>query len=126
MGMPTKTVRPRSDRTELKVIVDFYDFMRYLVERIEKFPRHHRYSLGIAMENRLQEMLGLLIRAKYASEKVATLDEVNVQLDVLRFQLRLAKDLKALPVKSHGHATKLMLDIGGQIGGWRRHQGRVA
>ncbi len=32
---------------ELKVISDFYDLMLYLIQRIEKFPRHHRYSLVI-------------------------------------------------------------------------------
>ena len=31
---------------ELKVIQDFYDLMLYLIQRVEKFPRHHRYSLG--------------------------------------------------------------------------------
>ena len=35
---------------ELKVIQDFYDLMLYLVQRMEKFPRHHRYSLGTARE----------------------------------------------------------------------------
>jgi hypothetical protein len=33
---------------ELKVIQDFYDFMLWLIGHTEKFPRHHRYSLGIA------------------------------------------------------------------------------
>ena len=32
---------------ELKIISDFYDFTFYLIQRIEKFPRHHRYSLGV-------------------------------------------------------------------------------
>lgn len=113
------STKTRADR-ELKVIADFYDFMLYLIQRIEKFPRHHRYSLGIALENRLQEILALLLRAKYAREKTTLLDEVNVELDVLRFQVRLAKDLKALPTRSHGHAGKLLLDIGSQVGGWRK------
>jgi len=33
---------------ELKVIADFYDFMLWLIRHTEKFPRHHRYSLGLA------------------------------------------------------------------------------
>ena len=33
---------------ELKVIADFYDFMLWLIHHTEKFPRHHRYSLGVA------------------------------------------------------------------------------
>ena len=37
---------------ELKVISDFYDFMLWLIRHTEKFPRHRRYSLGAAMEDR--------------------------------------------------------------------------
>jgi hypothetical protein len=51
---------------ELKVIADFYDLTLYLIGRIEKFPRHHRYSLGADMERRLQAIQALLIRARYA------------------------------------------------------------
>ncbi len=93
---------------ELKVISDFYDFMLWLIRHTEKFPRHHRYSLGIAMENRLQRILELLLRAKYSWQKAGFLNDANIELEVLRFQVRLAKDLKALPAKSHGHAAEVM------------------
>lgn len=105
---------------ELKVLADFYDFMLWLMKHTEKFPKHHRYSLGNAMENRLQTILALLLSAKYAKEKVAFLNDANLELEILRFQVRLAKDLRAISVDSHGHATKLMLDIGSQIGGWTK------
>ena len=108
---------------ELKVISDFYDFMLWLMKHTEKFPRHHRYSLGSAIEARLQVLLGLLLRAKYAKEKCALLHEANLELDILRFQLRLAKDLKVLPITSHGYATKLLIEIGAQIGGWSKSVG---
>ncbi len=72
------------------------------------------------MESHLQTILALLLRAKYSREKVKILDEANIELEVLRFQLRLAKDLKALSVKSHGYGTKLALSIGSQIGGWQK------
>ena len=109
---------------ELKVISDFYDFMLWLIQHTEQFPRHHRYSLGIAMENRLQTILKLLIRAKYTKgeTKAGHLSDANIELEVLRFQVRLAKDLKALPIKSHGHAAEVMLSIGSQIGGWLKGQ----
>ena len=111
---------------ELKVIQDFYDFVLWLVQHTEKFPRHHRYSLGIAMENRLQRILELLLRAKYSREKAGFLNDANMELEVLRFQVRLAKDLKALPAKSHGHAAGVMQGIGAQIGGWLASKGRQA
>ena len=103
---------------ELKVIQDFYDFMLWLIQHTEKFPRHHRYSLGVAMENRLQRILELLLRAKYTRDTAGYLNDANVELEVLRFQVRLATDVRALPLKSHGHAAGVMQQIGAQIGGW--------
>jgi hypothetical protein len=108
---------------ELKVIADFYDFMLWLIQHTEQFPRHHRYSLGVAMENRLQTILALLLRAKYGREKTRWLHEANLELEILRFQVRLAKDLRALSINSHGHAAGLLQNIGAQIGGWLRSKG---
>ena len=107
---------------ELKVIGDFYDFMLWTIRHTEKFPRHHRYSLGIAIENRLQSILGLLLRAKYKREKGFVLDDANIELEVLRFQIRIAKDLKILPIRSHGYAADAMQSIGAQIGGWIKNR----
>ena len=106
---------------ELQVIADFYDLVHYLTQRIDRFPRHHRHSLGLDMAHRLQVVLALLIRAKYAGagkDKAGLLADVNVELEVLRFQLRLAKDLAALPLNSHGHAIERMAQVGAQVGGW--------
>ncbi len=105
---------------DLKVIQDFYDFMLWLIRHTEKFPRHHRYSLGLAMENRLQRILELLLRARFSREKAGFLGEANMELHVLRFQVRLAKDLRALSLKSHGYAAEAMQAIGAQVGGWRK------
>lgn len=107
---------------ELKVIADFYDFMLWLIQHTEKFPRHHRYSLGLAMENRLQTILMLLLKAKYSKDKSQLLDQANIEIEVLRFQIRLAKDLRVLPVKSHGYAAQVMQSIGSQVGGWLKNK----
>lgn len=105
---------------ELKIIQDFYDFMLWMIRHIEKYPRHHRYSLGYAMENRLQKILGLLLKAKYSSEKRDILSDANIELEILRFQLRLSKDLEILPIKSYGFGSKSLLAIGSQAGGWMK------
>lgn len=103
---------------ELTIISDFYDFMLWVIRHTEKFPRHHRYSLGLAIENRLQSLLGMLLKAKYSMDKAGILNDANIELEILRFQMRLAKDLQVLPVKSHGYAAKSIGSIGSQIGGW--------
>ena len=110
---------------ELKVIDDFYDLLIWMTRHTEKFPRHHRYSLGIAIENRLQVILAHLLRAKYTKRKVRWLTEANVELEVLRFQVRLARDLKALPASSHAFAAKSLLGVGAQVGGWLKSLGML-
>jgi len=103
---------------ELKVIADFYYFMLWMIRHVEQFPRHHRYSLGMTIENRLQAILCLLLQAKYTKDRRTALERCNIELEILRFQVRLAKDLKALASGSHGHSVRQMLDIGVQVGGW--------
>ena len=112
--------------SELKVISDYYDFMLWMIRHTEQFPRHHRYSLGVAIEDRLQTILALLLKAKYRADKVGYLNDANVELDILRFQIRLAVDLKVLTVTSQGHGSKLLLEIGAQIGGWLKSKGGAA
>lgn len=77
---------------ELKIISDCYDLAVYLSRRAEKFPRSHRYTLGAEIERRVQGLLGELVRARYVSsgeQRVAILADVNTELEVLRFQVRL-------------------------------------
>ncbi len=75
---------------ELKIIQVFYDFMLWMIRHIEKYPRHHRYSLGYAMESRMQKILELLLKAKYRKDKKAMLNDANIELEILRFQLRVS------------------------------------
>lgn len=109
----------KGDR-ELTVLSDYYDFMLWMIQRIERFPRHHRYSLGITMENRMQAILAGLIEAKYTRAKAPLLHQVNLDLEVLRFQSRLATDVKALPLRSRQSAMRMLENVGSQVGGWRR------
>ncbi len=82
---------------ELAVIRDAYALNLELARRVEKFPRHQRAGLGTDLTRHARELLNTLIRAKYgtAAERPALLAEVNVGLELLRFQLRLAVDLRA-------------------------------
>lgn len=60
------------------------------------------------------------------------MDDANLKLEVVRFQMRLAKDLLCLQVKSYGFAAKKIDEIGKLVGGWlkqrqsiRRNRGRT-
>ncbi len=107
---------------ELAVIRGAYALNVELARRVEKFPRHQRAGLGADLTKHARDLLGGLIRAKYAalSDRPALLNEVNVGLELLRFHLRLAVDLRAYPLTAHGHLLGLADDVGRQVGGWLR------
>ena len=105
---------------ELPVIRAFYDFILWLSPKIANFPRDYRFVLGERMERQLYAILENLIRAKYRRVRKAVLEDVNLDLEILRFQVRLAKDLRCLPLKSYGQAAEQITDIGRQVGGWHR------
>ena len=83
-GCTTSEVIPRmpsgKKTDELPIISAFYDFILWLVPKMSKFPREHRFTLGQRMERLLYEILEKLIRAKFTRERRDILANVNVDL----------------------------------------------
>jgi hypothetical protein len=105
---------------ELTVITKTYDLILWSCNHTSKFPRNHRFVLGERIERNLYTLLETLIRAKYTKERQRLLEEANLTLEILRFQMRLAKDLQCLKVNSYGFAAKSIDEIGRLVGGWLR------
>jgi hypothetical protein len=82
--------------TELRVITQAYDLVKWSCEHTSRFPRNQRFVLGERIERRLYELLETLIEAKYAKARQELLRQANLSLEVLRFQMRLAKDSNCL------------------------------
>jgi hypothetical protein len=51
--------------------------------------------------------------------------QANLVLEILRFQMRLAKDLQCLKVESYGCAAKAIDEIGKLVGGWLKSGGKA-
>jgi len=108
--------------SELNVIRDGYSLTVELARRVEKFPRHHRSGLGDDLSRSARAILAGLIRTKYAAapNKLPLLVDINLALELLRFELRLAVDLRVLPVSAHGQLIRMAETVGSQVGGWMR------
>src|SRR5947209_12347198 len=103
---------------ELPVIAKTYDLVKWTCQHTAKFPRSHRFVLGERIERRLYDLLETLIQARYTRDRQALLRQANLNLEVLRFQLRLAHDLQCLRTNSYGFATRALQEIGAMVGGW--------
>jgi len=103
---------------ELTVITKTYDLILWSCKHTSKFPRNHRFVLGEKLERNLYELLETLIKAKYSKPRAYLLEQANLTIEVLRFQLRLAKDLNCLKIASYEFAIKELIEIGKLIGSW--------
>ena len=113
----------RSGHEELVVITKAYDLVLWSCHHTGKFPRNHRFVLGERIERNLYDVLEMLIKAKYTRQRDELLRQVNLTLEILRFQMRLAKDLQCLKVESYGFAAKALDEIGRLVGGWLKTGG---
>src|SRR3954464_5148438 len=106
------------EQVELTVITKTYDLILWSCHHTSKFPRNHRFVLGERIERSLYNLLETLIAAKYRKDRRPLLEEANLALEILRFQMRLAKDLQCLKVESYAFAAKAIDEIRCPVGGW--------
>src|SRR6516164_52131 len=81
----------RRDYEELTVITKTYDLILWSCNHTGKFPRNHRFVLGERIERNLYDLLETLIRAKYTKQRQDLLEQANLTLEILRFQMRLVQ-----------------------------------
>lgn len=108
-----------------QIVTRVYDLLLYLLPQIAKFPRAHRFQLGAHFEKQLYEIFEGMITASYTRERLPLLRRLNIQLEHCRHWLRLCKDLRLLSLQRYEVASRHFNDIGVQLGGWIKQQGRT-
>ena len=101
-------------------VQDCRELLLWMIPHLDKLPRNRRYTLGDKLENRVLCVLESLVEAAYTKNKLGLLAKANRDLEVCRHLWRLCFDFKGVSVKSYEHGSKLMLDLGRQIGGWTK------
>jgi hypothetical protein len=97
-----------------------FDLLVYLLSASDKLPRSYRLVLG----RRLQEIglgyLDLLLRARRCvpDQRRALLDQADVELDRLRYTVRLCHELGLFSQRQYLHASGLLAETGKLLGTW--------
>lgn len=95
-----------------------HDCFLYLHIALKNFPKSEKFVLAADIKNTFFELLTLFITANKMQYKKKTLYEADVKLDILRFQLRAAKDLQFLKLKQYEILAANLSEIGKMLGGW--------
>ena len=97
-----------------------YDFVLWLLPKVEKFARSYRLSVGERLVGCGLDLLLILVVASYTTDKAVLLQQASQKVNMLRYLLRLAKDLRLLSMDGYGFAVERLDEIGRMAGGWLR------
>lgn len=112
---------PEKSESEPAVVVGkTYDFVLWLLPKVENFPRSYKFSVGDRLACFGLELLVLLVESAYTSDKRRGLEAASQKTNGLRYLLRLSKDLRLLSLDSYGFASERLEEIGRMVGGWQR------
>jgi hypothetical protein len=109
---------------ELPIVQKTYDLIKWYVPILNRLPRSHKFSLGDRIIAELYDLLKNLIVARYAKEKLTILEPLNGTVDLLRHQTRLMLDFELMKPDRYEYASKLIVEVGTQLGGWIDQQKR--
>ena len=104
------------------------DMMKYGKQAVAKFPRRERQTADEIRRSMLtMYRLSIMVEKKYY--KKTTLQELDIELDVLRHLIRLAQDkdyygrnvAPPLPFKKYEYWSGMLSEIGRIIGGYMKY-----
>jgi hypothetical protein len=107
---------------ELIIFKRSYDFSKWLFNHTNKFPKSHRFSVAVRLENGILEFLRQIIIANHRRKKLPCLRAADEELLLLRIYIRLSHDLHFISTSSYEFAIKQMEEIGKMLGGWMKSQ----
>jgi hypothetical protein len=94
---------------ELSIIQKTYDLIKWYVPILNRLPKAHKFTLADRLINRLYDLLEGLIQARYAKQKLAQLEALNTQIDIIRYQTRLLLDFQLIAVNRNSSLTLCLI-----------------
>ncbi len=85
---------------------------------LRQFPKFEKHVLAAEMRQVMWGILRLIVVCNKRYHKKTTLQELDVELDLLRAQVRISKELGYLDFKKYEHWSRLNNEIGRMVGGW--------
>ena len=94
------------------------DFLLWLLQHTEKFPKSERFRLAKRIEDAAFEFYEELIRAAKSRDKKRHLLAADLELDKLRLYIRLAHTRKLTSHQQYMFSTESVTEMGKLLGGW--------
>ena len=117
-----ETDEGREQRSGLIILQRSKDLMKYLYTSFVKYPRSEKLGFVADYKKCLFQFLILIITAQKKYFKKTTLQDADVQLELLRMFNDLSYDMKFVDEKRYILVSEKLCEIGRLLGGWIRSQ----
>jgi hypothetical protein len=107
------------ERKQAPIFTRTSDFLIWLLDHTEKFPKSERFRMGKKLEDCAFEFYELLIMATRSTKKKRQLlIEADVELEKLRLYVRMSQQRKLTSLPQYQFAANALIEIGKLLGGW--------
>ena len=107
------------DRKQSPIFTRTSDFLIWLLDHTEKFPKSERFRMGKKLEDCAFGFYELLIIATRSTRKKRqVLVQADVELEKLRLYIRLSQQRKLTSLSQYQFAANSLLEIGKLLCGW--------
>ncbi|MEM7674529.1 MAG: diversity-generating retroelement protein Avd [Myxococcota bacterium] len=115
-------IKPTNTEENMVVFAKTHDLILWLLPKVERFPRAHRFTLTDRLMNAALEVLDTLTDARYRTGRAKSerLAKADVALARVRSHLFLAHRMSWLSDGAYEHVSRQVVEVGRLLGGWQR------
>ena len=108
---------PDKEPKPFEILQKVFDMIKYAYLALAQFPKSEKYALATDIKRTMDEVLGYCIEVQKRKSKKTTLTNLDIANTKLKVYIRLAFDLKFLPIKKYEIWAAQVVEIGKMIGG---------
>ena len=108
---------------DIPIIKKTYDLYKTFHEYRKLVPKQDRFTIFERSENIIIEVIECLLQAGKVSRselKITMLEKASIRLNLLRFLIRLLKEVRSIDSKKYTILQEMIDEIGRMLGGWIR------
>jgi 23S rRNA-intervening sequence protein len=111
-----------AEKTEMVILTQTYDLLRWLLPCCEGFPKSQRFVLTERLQRAVLDFVETIYaaNAQKGAERLNLLFTADGLLNTLRLYMRLARQFEILKPGQNLHGSKMINEVGKLLGGWIR------
>lgn len=107
------------DRQQSPLFTKTTDFILWLLEHTEKFPKSERFRMAKRLEDSVFKFYELLIEATRSTKrKRQLLIQADMELEKLRLYVRMSQRRRLTSISQYHFAAGVLVELGRLLGGW--------